>query len=145
MLPAFGPRSGSSEVRLRHHNWVSEAAVKLQALLSSLHMGPVQCILIQSLMGRREKVRPGLRWQPPRLLKSIHNRHPTLSFPSLQDEQGSAADSEDSPTIEAVRLLRKTFPTLLVACDVCLCPYTSHGHCGELLHSCLRSSPLLPG
>lgn len=49
-----------------------------------------------------------------------------------KDEQGSAADSEDSPTIEAVRLLRKTFPTLLVACDVCLCPYTSHGHCGLL-------------
>ncbi|XP_021504512.1 delta-aminolevulinic acid dehydratase [Meriones unguiculatus] len=49
-----------------------------------------------------------------------------------KDEQGSAADSEDSPAIEAVRLLRKTFPTLLVACDVCLCPYTSHGHCGLL-------------
>lgn len=49
-----------------------------------------------------------------------------------KDEQGSAADSEDSPAVEAVRLLRKTFPDLLVACDVCLCPYTSHGHCGLL-------------
>ncbi|KAM5299923.1 delta-aminolevulinic acid dehydratase isoform 2-T2 [Ctenodactylus gundi] len=49
-----------------------------------------------------------------------------------KDERGSSADSEDSPTIEAVRLLRKTFPDLLVACDVCLCPYTSHGHCGLL-------------
>uniref|UniRef100_Q7M315 porphobilinogen synthase (Fragments) n=1 Tax=Bos taurus TaxID=9913 RepID=Q7M315_BOVIN len=35
----------------------------------------------------------------------------------------------DSPAIEAIRLLRKNFPSLLVACDVCLCPYTSHGHC----------------
>ncbi|XP_067599692.1 delta-aminolevulinic acid dehydratase isoform X2 [Pseudorca crassidens] len=49
-----------------------------------------------------------------------------------KDERGSAADSEDSPTIEAIRLLRKNFPGLLVACDVCLCPYTSHGHCGLL-------------
>ncbi|XP_023609005.1 delta-aminolevulinic acid dehydratase isoform X6 [Myotis lucifugus] len=49
-----------------------------------------------------------------------------------KDERGSAADAEDSPTVEAVRLLRKTFPSLLVACDVCLCPYTSHGHCGLL-------------
>ncbi|XP_040487687.1 delta-aminolevulinic acid dehydratase isoform X1 [Ursus maritimus] len=49
-----------------------------------------------------------------------------------KDERGSAADSEDSPAIEAIRLLRKTFPSLLVACDVCLCPYTSHGHCGLL-------------
>ncbi|NIG58987.1 delta-aminolevulinic acid dehydratase isoform 1 [Pontoporia blainvillei] len=49
-----------------------------------------------------------------------------------KDERGSAADSEDSPTIEAISLLRKNFPSLLVACDVCLCPYTSHGHCGLL-------------
>uniref|UniRef100_A0A8C8ZYB2 Delta-aminolevulinic acid dehydratase n=1 Tax=Prolemur simus TaxID=1328070 RepID=A0A8C8ZYB2_PROSS len=49
-----------------------------------------------------------------------------------KDERGSAADSEESPTIEAIHLLRKTFPSLLVACDVCLCPYTSHGHCGLL-------------
>ncbi|XP_042769169.1 delta-aminolevulinic acid dehydratase isoform X2 [Panthera leo] len=49
-----------------------------------------------------------------------------------KDERGSAADSEDSPAVEAIRLLRKTFPSLLVACDVCLCPYTSHGHCGLL-------------
>nr|XP_019610165.1 PREDICTED: delta-aminolevulinic acid dehydratase isoform X1 [Rhinolophus sinicus]XP_019610167.1 PREDICTED: delta-aminolevulinic acid dehydratase isoform X1 [Rhinolophus sinicus] len=49
-----------------------------------------------------------------------------------KDERGSAADSEDSPAVEATRLLRKTFPSLLVACDVCLCPYTSHGHCGLL-------------
>uniref|UniRef100_G3T0F6 Delta-aminolevulinic acid dehydratase n=1 Tax=Loxodonta africana TaxID=9785 RepID=G3T0F6_LOXAF len=49
-----------------------------------------------------------------------------------KDERGSAADSEDSPAIEAIHLLRKTFPSLLVACDVCLCPYTSHGHCGLL-------------
>ncbi|PNI69611.1 ALAD isoform 8 [Pan troglodytes] len=47
-----------------------------------------------------------------------------------KDERGSAADSEESPAIEAIHLLRKTFPNLLVACDVCLCPYTSHGHCG---------------
>ncbi|XP_011748640.2 delta-aminolevulinic acid dehydratase isoform X1 [Macaca nemestrina] len=49
-----------------------------------------------------------------------------------KDERGSAADSEESPAIEAIHLLRKTFPNLLVACDICLCPYTSHGHCGLL-------------
>jgi porphobilinogen synthase len=32
----------------------------------------------------------------------------------------------------AVRRLRAVFLGLLVACDVCLCPYTSHGHCGVL-------------
>ncbi|XP_074067228.1 delta-aminolevulinic acid dehydratase [Macrotis lagotis] len=49
-----------------------------------------------------------------------------------KDELGSGADTEDTPAIQAIRLLRKVFPSLLVACDVCLCPYTSHGHCGLL-------------
>ncbi|KAH9514565.1 hypothetical protein Btru_025663 [Bulinus truncatus] len=50
----------------------------------------------------------------------------------IKDERGSAADAPNTPVIEAVKLLRSKFPSLLVACDVCLCPYTSHGHCGYL-------------
>ncbi|XP_069465893.1 delta-aminolevulinic acid dehydratase [Ambystoma mexicanum] len=49
-----------------------------------------------------------------------------------KDDRGSAADSEDTPAIQAVRKIRSTFPDLVIACDVCLCPYTSHGHCGIL-------------
>ena len=55
-----------------------------------------------------------------------------LSFPHIQDETGSLADAADNPAILAIRLIRSEFPELLVACDVCLCPYTSHGHCGIL-------------
>ena len=42
------------------------------------------------------------------------------------------ADSEQSPVIRAITLLRKTYPELYIMCDVCLCQYTSHGHCGLL-------------
>ncbi|XP_057240903.1 delta-aminolevulinic acid dehydratase isoform X1 [Malurus melanocephalus] len=49
-----------------------------------------------------------------------------------KDERGSAADAEGTPAIQAIRKIRSTFPELLIACDVCLCPYTSHGHCGIL-------------
>ncbi|KAM7144075.1 delta-aminolevulinic acid dehydratase isoform 2-T5 [Macrochelys suwanniensis] len=52
-------------------------------------------------------------------------------FP-LQDERGSAADVENTPAIQAIKKIRSSFPELLIACDVCLCPYTSHGHCGIL-------------
>ncbi|CAM9269425.1 unnamed protein product, partial [Lampetra planeri] len=45
---------------------------------------------------------------------------------------GLAADCPACPAILAARALRALFPGLLVACDVCLCPYTSHGHCGIL-------------
>ncbi|CAL1569599.1 unnamed protein product [Knipowitschia caucasica] len=49
-----------------------------------------------------------------------------------KDERGSGADAADTPVVLAVRKIRAMFPELLVACDVCLCPYTSHGHCGIL-------------
>ncbi|KAI9277285.1 delta-aminolevulinic acid dehydratase [Phascolomyces articulosus] len=49
-----------------------------------------------------------------------------------KDPTGSKADDPTGPTILAVKLLRSEFPDLFVACDVCLCEYTSHGHCGIL-------------
>ncbi|XP_064165318.1 delta-aminolevulinic acid dehydratase isoform X3 [Anguilla rostrata] len=49
-----------------------------------------------------------------------------------KDERGSGADRDDTPAVLAVKKLRSCFPDLLLACDVCLCPYTSHGHCGIL-------------
>ncbi|KAF9583064.1 hypothetical protein BGW38_010324 [Lunasporangiospora selenospora] len=49
-----------------------------------------------------------------------------------KDPVGSAADDPNTPTIRALHLLKKAFPKLLLAVDVCLCPYTSHGHCGVL-------------
>ena len=50
----------------------------------------------------------------------------------VKDAFGTAADAEDGPTIVTIKLLRKHFPELFVAADVCLCEYTSHGHCGHL-------------
>lgn len=49
-----------------------------------------------------------------------------------KDEQGSNADSNTNPVIRALPQLKSWFPNLTIACDVCLCPYTSHGHCGIL-------------
>lgn len=50
-----------------------------------------------------------------------------------QDDRGSGADTDDTPAVLAVKKIRSLFPELLLACDVCLCPYTSHGHCGQHL------------
>lgn len=49
-----------------------------------------------------------------------------------KDESGTSADTPDTPVIQAVKILREKFPDLVVACDVCVCAYTSHGHCGIL-------------
>lgn len=44
---------------------------------------------------------------------------------------GSAADNEKKcPVMPVIKLLRQEFPKLLVGCDVCLCAWTAHGHCG---------------
>jgi len=52
--------------------------------------------------------------------------------PTAKDALGTAADDPQGPVISAIRLLRRAFPRLFIVCDVCLCEYTSHGHCGIL-------------
>lgn len=49
-----------------------------------------------------------------------------------KDEVGEVGATEANPVMEAVRNIRAEFPGLTIACDVCLCPYTTHGHCGVL-------------
>lgn len=49
-----------------------------------------------------------------------------------KDPVGGLADDTQGPVICAIRKLRALFPTLYIAADVCLCEYTSHGHCGIL-------------
>lgn len=49
---------------------------------------------------------------------------------SKKDEVGSEAYNDEGIIQETVREIKKRFPELLVATDVCLCEYTSHGHCG---------------
>lgn len=53
-----------------------------------------------------------------------------FGLPSEKDESGSAAFHPKGVVQEAVRGIKKNFPELLVMTDVCLCAYTSHGHCG---------------
>ena len=45
---------------------------------------------------------------------------------------GTPADDVNGPVILSIKKIRELFPSLYIACDVCLCEYTSHGHCGIL-------------
>lgn len=51
---------------------------------------------------------------------------------SAKDALGTAADDPVGPVMSAIALIRRHFPQLFVVADVCLCEYTSHGHCGIL-------------
>eukprot|EP00794_Sanderia_malayensis_P016070 gene16070-17693_t len=61
-----------------------------------------------------------------------------LLFPVIEEKfKNDQATNVNSPSankaLKAVELLKEKFPSLLVACDVCLCAFTSHGHCGLIL------------
>ena len=53
-----------------------------------------------------------------------------FGLPSAKDEVGSLAADPEAPVQEATRALKRALPDLVVMTDVCLCEYTSHGHCG---------------
>jgi porphobilinogen synthase len=53
-----------------------------------------------------------------------------FGVPSAKDESGSGAYDDEGIVQMAVRALKQAHPELLVITDVCLCEYTSHGHCG---------------
>jgi porphobilinogen synthase len=53
-----------------------------------------------------------------------------FGIPEAKDEEGSGAFVWDGIVQQALRALRGRFPELLLMTDVCLCEYTSHGHCG---------------
>ena len=55
-----------------------------------------------------------------------------FGIPDSKDEDGSGAWDPDGPVPAATRAIKDALPDLAVICDVCLCEYTSHGHCGHL-------------
>jgi len=55
-----------------------------------------------------------------------------FGLPESKDAAGTGAADPEGPVQTAVRALKKEVPGLLVVTDVCLCEYTSHGHCGLL-------------
>jgi porphobilinogen synthase len=55
-----------------------------------------------------------------------------FGIPAEKDDEGSGAWLEDGIVQQALRALRPRFPELLLITDVCLCEYTSHGHCGVI-------------
>jgi porphobilinogen synthase len=56
-----------------------------------------------------------------------------FGIPGEKDEQATGAWEDDGIVQQALRALRPRFPELVLMTDVCLCEYTSHGHCGVIV------------
>ena len=83
---------------------------------------------------------PGIERYSPDTLGPVVKRVASLGIPAVllfgipqkKDEFGTAAHKADGVVQQAVKRIKDACPDLLVVTDLCLCEYTSHGHCGIL-------------
>lgn len=78
-------------------------------------------------------------WSPDRICEAVQecvdagvDKVILFGLPAEKDEVGSGAWAENGIVQQAVRVIKKNFPNVTVITDVCMCEYTSHGHCGIL-------------
>ena len=64
-----------------------------------------------------------------------------FGLPAHKDEVGSSAYDADAPVQSAIRAIKRSLPDMVVVTDVCLCEYTSHGHCGVLVDQDVANDP----
>lgn len=66
-----------------------------------------------------------------------------FGIPDHKDEVGSGAYDEEGIVQRALRLTKSLYPDLLCIADICLCEYTSHGHCGVVEDGKIVNDPTL--
>ncbi len=66
-----------------------------------------------------------------------------FGIPLRKDEEGSSAWDDEGPVQRAVRAVKESLPDVCVFTDVCLCEYTSHGHCGVIENGDVANDPTL--
>lgn len=67
-----------------------------------------------------------------------------FGIPSQKDEVGSETWNDNGIMQQAVRFIKKNYPSLYVITDVCFCEYTSHGHCGIIHNNDVDNDATLP-
>ena len=67
-----------------------------------------------------------------------------FGIPENKDETGSSAYHPEGVIQQAIRVIKKSVPELIIITDVCLCEYTSHGHCGIVSNGEVDNDRTLP-
>lgn len=67
-----------------------------------------------------------------------------FGIPDHKDEQATEAYNSDGITQRAVRYIKSRYPELIIIADICLCEYTSHGHCGVVCGEKILNDETLP-
>ena len=87
---------------------------------------------IPSMEGQYRYSIDRLPYELERLQKAGVDKVKFFGIPDVKDEVGSQAYAEDGIVQKAIREAKKQFPDMYLITDVCMCEYTSHGHCGVL-------------
>ena len=129
---------------------------ELRALVRETHLHPGSLILprfVEEGEGLRKPVdsMPGVvRTSPDEVVRDGRAAAElglggviVFGIPAEKDSEGSGAWADDGIVQEGVRALKAECPDLLVMTDVCLCEYTSHGHCGLLDGEAVLNDPTL--
>ncbi len=87
---------------------------------------------ITSMPGQYRHTLDSLCGLTEQMLEAGVNKMMLFGIPLEKDEVGSQAYAENGVVQQAMRMLKQKFPEMYLIGDVCMCEYTSHGHCGIL-------------
>jgi porphobilinogen synthase len=110
---------------------VRETTVSLDDLVMPLFVAP-EALPNERLPGMARHTVAGVVREAEELVRVGVKGVMLFGIPEEKDDEGSGAWIDDGIVQQALRALRPRFPELLLVTDVCLCEYTSHGHCGVI-------------
>jgi porphobilinogen synthase len=110
---------------------VRETRLDLESFVMPLFVAP-EALRNDALPGMSRHTVEGVVREVEELVRLGVGAVILFGLPESKDEQGSGAWDDDGIVQQALRALRTRFPELVLLTDVCLCEYTSHGHCGVL-------------
>jgi porphobilinogen synthase len=111
---------------------VRETRLSLDQFVMPLFVAP-QALRNDELPGMSRFDVEGVLREAEELVRSGVQALILFGIPEEKDEQATGAWEDDGIVQQALRALRPRFPELVVMTDVCLCEYTSHGHCGVIV------------
>lgn len=125
---------------------VREEHVRVDELIYPIFVmeGTDICTPVESMPGIYQYSLDRLSEELDRVVEAGIKAVLVFGIPEHKDEVGSGAYDEHGVVQEAIRFMKAYDPELLVIADVCLCEYTSHGHCGLVCNGEILNDETLP-
>ncbi len=135
-FPIYRPRRTRATENLRA--MIRETEISAKDLIFPLFVVPGE-----NIKNEIETLQGNYQWSVDRVLEACDEvvalGIPAVllfGLPSYKDEIGSSGWDMNEPVQKACQVIKAKYPDLVIITDVCLCEYTSHGHCGVLENGC---------